>query len=371
MTKNRILPVSFLILYRLVTQQSLYGKLTPVYQLSTTLDIKVGTTTIAIIGLEQKIPMKTGTASLGQRASVSKGNDAFNPNRSSDFSRIACDCRADFFCIFRRRSGLRQGKDRKKMRGKGMQGGEELNISTFVRSNDRFGFKVKRKIIKEENKTSHVIIYFFTGIICPNSAGRYYGLDADIPKRIDFFLKTLHAQSLKLSAKTLTLFPNRKRDSVVSITLGTDIRFLTATHYYIYKKPLNGTTMIKTGLTHTSTTTVATNNTANSLGSGDMPVFATPAMAALMENAAMLAVAGALPEGDTTVGGQISITHLKPSILGAEVRATAVLEKAEGRKLTFSLRAEDGSSVIGEGTHVRFIVNREKFLQKAGQSNSK
>lgn len=129
--------------------------------------------------------------------------------------------------------------------------------------------------------------------------------------------------------------------------------------------------MIQTGLSHTSIETVTANNTAIALGSGDMPVFATPAMAALMENAAMLAVADALPEGETTVGGQISITHLKPSPVGTEVKATAVLEKAEGRKLTFSLRAEDGTSVIGEGTHVRFIVNREKFLQKAGQSNSK
>ena len=61
---------------------------------------------------------------------------ALNPNRSLDFSRIACNCRADFFCVFRRRSGLRQGKGRRKMRGKGMQGGEELDIDIPIRSND-------------------------------------------------------------------------------------------------------------------------------------------------------------------------------------------------------------------------------------------
>ena len=127
--------------------------------------------------------------------------------------------------------------------------------------------------------------------------------------------------------------------------------------------------MIEAGLSHTSTATVTPSNTAIALGSGDMPVFATPAMAALMENAAMLAVAAALAEGKTTVGGQISITHLKPSPVGAELKATAVLEKAEGRKLTFSLRAEDGTSLIGEGTHVRFIVNKEKFMQKAGKKD--
>ena len=71
------------------------------------------------------------------------GTCFFNPNRSLDFSRIACNCRADFFCLLRRRSGLRQVKDKRKMCGKGMQGGEELNQNTLIRSNDRFGFKVR------------------------------------------------------------------------------------------------------------------------------------------------------------------------------------------------------------------------------------
>lgn len=127
--------------------------------------------------------------------------------------------------------------------------------------------------------------------------------------------------------------------------------------------------MIQKGLNHTSTETVTANNTAIALGSGDMAVYATPAMAALMENAAMLAVADYLPEGQTTVGGLISITHLKPSPIGAEVAATAVLEKAEGRKLTFSVMAEDGDTLVGEGGHVRFIVDREKFMQKVGQKD--
>ena len=67
-------------------------------------------------------------------------SSGFNPNRSLDFSRIACNCRADFFCVLRRRSGLRQVKDKRKMCGKGMQSGEELNQNTLIRSNDRFGF---------------------------------------------------------------------------------------------------------------------------------------------------------------------------------------------------------------------------------------
>ena len=119
---------------------------------------------------------------------------------------------------------------------------------------------------------------------------------------------------------------------------------------------------MKEGLSHTSHLVVMQSDTALSLGSGDMEVLATPRMIALMENAAMLAVAHALAPGETTVGGQISVSHLKPSAVGATISATAVLTRVEGRKLTFALSASEGDKRIGEGTHIRFIVNREKFL---------
>lgn len=122
--------------------------------------------------------------------------------------------------------------------------------------------------------------------------------------------------------------------------------------------------MLETGLTYTSRLTVGNENTAIALGSGDMPVLATPAMIALMENAAMLAVASELEDGDTTVGGHIESSHLRPTPVGAEVSATATLEKVEGRKLYFKIIAHQGDVVIGEGTHLRFIVSREKFLSK-------
>ena len=122
--------------------------------------------------------------------------------------------------------------------------------------------------------------------------------------------------------------------------------------------------MLETGLTYTNRLTVGNENTAIALGSGDMPVLATPAMMALMENAAMLAVASALEEGDTTVGGHIESSHLRPTPVGADVSATAILEKVEGRKLYFKIIAHQGDVVIGEGTHLRFIVSREKFMSK-------
>ena len=109
--------------------------------------------------------------------------------------------------------------------------------------------------------------------------------------------------------------------------------------------------MIETGLIHTSETVVAENNTAIALGSGDMPVFATPAMMALMENAAMLAVADELPEGCTTVGGHM-------------VRAMAEVTKVEGKKIYFKVSAYAGDELIGEGEHLRFVVDKEKFLSR-------
>ncbi len=118
------------------------------------------------------------------------------------------------------------------------------------------------------------------------------------------------------------------------------------------------------GLTHTSQLTVTDAVTAISMGSGDMPVLATPAMMALMENAAMLAVADHLPEGSTTVGGHISASHLKPTKLGDTVTATATVTHVEGKKIEFKVEARCGDMLLGEGTHLRFIVDREKFMRR-------
>ena len=118
------------------------------------------------------------------------------------------------------------------------------------------------------------------------------------------------------------------------------------------------------GLQHTSQLTVTDAVTAITMGSGDMPVLATPAMMALMENAAMLAVADHLPEGCTTVGGHISASHLKPTKLGDTVTATATVTHVEGKKIEFKVEARCGDTLLGEGTHLRFIVDREKFMRR-------
>lgn len=111
-------------------------------------------------------------------------------------------------------------------------------------------------------------------------------------------------------------------------------------------------------------TEVSEKNWALTMGSGDMEVLATPAMVALMENAAMRCVAAELPEGSSTVGSMIQTSHLRPSATGVTIEAKATLIEVDGRKLTFKVEAHDGETLIGEGTHVRFIVDREKFLSK-------
>ena len=124
--------------------------------------------------------------------------------------------------------------------------------------------------------------------------------------------------------------------------------------------------MIEVGLKHTSELTVNESVTAIRMGSGDLPVLATPAMMALMENAAMLAVAAELPEGCTTVGGHIESSHLRPSKIGDKVTATAEVTKVDGKKIEFKVSAHSGDILLGEGTHLRFIVDRERFISKLG-----
>ena len=116
------------------------------------------------------------------------------------------------------------------------------------------------------------------------------------------------------------------------------------------------TQKLEKGLSATATTTVTAANTALVMGSGDLEVFATPSMVALMEHAAMTAVAPALPEGSTTVGAEMNTTHIKPSGLGASVTATAIL--------TFNVGARDAEGLIGEGVHVRYVVDRARFMAK-------
>ena len=122
--------------------------------------------------------------------------------------------------------------------------------------------------------------------------------------------------------------------------------------------------MIEIGLKYTSELTVTEAVTAIAVASGDMPILATPMMMALMENAAMLAVKNELPEGCTTVGGRIESSHLKPSKIGDIVKAAAEVTKVDGKKIEFKVSAYSGETLLGEGTHLRFVVDKEKFMSR-------
>ncbi|RUL60318.1 dihydrolipoamide acyltransferase [Prevotella koreensis] len=121
---------------------------------------------------------------------------------------------------------------------------------------------------------------------------------------------------------------------------------------------------METGQKHTSEIIVKDSLSAENVGSGDMPVLATPMMMALMENAAMLAVKDSLEEGMTTVGGHIESSHLAPTKIGEKVMATAEVTKVDGKKIFFKISAYCGETLLGEGTHLRFIVDRQKFLAR-------
>ena len=118
------------------------------------------------------------------------------------------------------------------------------------------------------------------------------------------------------------------------------------------------------GLTGEATTTVVHENTAAAVGAGGVEVFGTPMMIALMEMAAWRAVEEQLEPGLVTVGTHVNVKHLGATPLGQQVRATAELLEADGRRLVFKVEAYDERQKIGEGTHERFIVQLERFLSR-------
>ena len=101
------------------------------------------------------------------------------------------------------------------------------------------------------------------------------------------------------------------------------------------------------------------------VGSGELQVLATPCVVALMENVASNLAKKGLSEELTTVGTMISIEHVSPTPLGAEIRAEAILEETDGRTFKFSVKAYDKKGLIAKGSHIRVSVKSEKFQKKA------
>jgi fluoroacetyl-CoA thioesterase len=118
------------------------------------------------------------------------------------------------------------------------------------------------------------------------------------------------------------------------------------------------------GLTASVTLVVEEADTALALKSGDVPVLGTPRVIALAEQASIEAIHGALPEGRTTVGYQVQLTHLTPTPVGGTVVADATLEQVEGRRLTFRVAVNDARGLVAAGRITRVIVERARFLEK-------
>lgn len=108
-------------------------------------------------------------------------------------------------------------------------------------------------------------------------------------------------------------------------------------------------------------------NSAIAAGSGTLPVFATPWMCALMEQASWTAVAPGLEAGESTVGTKLNITHSSATPLGLKVWAESEVTLVDGKRLEFKVTAYDEKGLIGEGTHERFLVQEERFLSKAAR----
>ena len=110
--------------------------------------------------------------------------------------------------------------------------------------------------------------------------------------------------------------------------------------------------------------TVTEDLTALKMGSGSLEVYATPAMVALMEQAAAESVEELLGEGKTSVGTKMEVEHLAATPLGMKVTCRSTLTAVDNRKLTFAVEAYDEAGLIGKAHHERFVIDTQRFLEK-------
>ena len=118
------------------------------------------------------------------------------------------------------------------------------------------------------------------------------------------------------------------------------------------------------GLKGIATMQVSAADTARAMGSGSVDVLATPRVVALCEQATCAALEGHLAAGCTTVGMRVQIDHLQPTPVGSSVEAEAVLEKVEGRRLTFVVSASDPKGLVAAGRVTRVLVDLDRFMSK-------
>ena len=121
---------------------------------------------------------------------------------------------------------------------------------------------------------------------------------------------------------------------------------------------------IEIGIQGHAETLVEKEDTAQAVGSGELLVYATPCMAALMEGAACESIAPFLAGDESSVGTRMELTHSSATPVGMQVRADSVVTAVDGRKVTFEITAYDEAGEIGRAVHERFIIKTERFLEK-------
>jgi fluoroacetyl-CoA thioesterase len=127
---------------------------------------------------------------------------------------------------------------------------------------------------------------------------------------------------------------------------------------------MSDSSTLEPGLTGRASTVVTEDKTANALGSGNVKAYSTPSLIALLEGAAVDALRSHLGDGQTSVGTSLNVKHLAATPVGMTVSAAAVLKEVDGRRLVFEVSASDEVELIGQGTHERFIVDRERFEKR-------
>lgn len=137
---------------------------------------------------------------------------------------------------------------------------------------------------------------------------------------------------------------------------------------FIFRKGMFA--VLKTGIVGKAEVQVAAEHTARVMKSGELEVFATPAMVALAEEAACRSVAPYLNEGETTVGTLVQLEHLAATPVGMLVSAESRLIELDGRRLVFEICVRDQRGEVGRGRHERFIVRSDRFLKKAQERNA-
>jgi len=127
--------------------------------------------------------------------------------------------------------------------------------------------------------------------------------------------------------------------------------------------------LLRVGLIGESFVEVSADMCADVLGSGSLPVYATPSLVALLESAACSAVENCLDPGRTTVGIEISVKHLSATPVGEKVTAMAEVTRIEGKRIIFEVRAWDEHELVASGSHSRYLIDAEAFMSRLHQKD--